>query len=118
MPSEMKRRDVQADLSEFHAAEEKRGRRINNIFPLPLSSRASHIIIFRSMYSQRYTSGIPPQCPSRGRAARWVTSSDAATANAAVLSTAASILISNGKRIVSSDTQREAFWKVLACPAL
>ena len=51
-----------------------------DFFVLAPARRAPHLVL-RSTYFQRHARGTPPQCPPRGRAARWVTSSGADTAN-------------------------------------
>ena len=56
-----------------------------DFFVLAPARRAPHLVL-RSTYFQRQARGTPPQCPPRGRAARWVTSSGADTAQTAVLS--------------------------------
>ena len=59
-----------------------------DFFVLAPARRAPHLVL-RSTYFQRHARRTPPQCPPRGRAARWVTSSGAATAQTAVLSASA-----------------------------
>ena len=56
-----------------------------DFFVLAPARRAPHLVL-RSTYFQRHARGTPPQCPPRGRAARWATSSGVDTAQTAVLS--------------------------------
>ena len=49
-------------------------------------AESAPLLVLRSTYFQRHARRSLPQCPPRGRAARWVTSSGADTAQTAVLS--------------------------------